>query len=217
MTRDTETPTDDGTDHDDHDDRDGGAATPPEGTPPAADPDPADPDGPAPGAPTPPDPPTPSDRSAADPEGVLTPADLERVARQVRELDDERVLVPTDGDDPTAGAATDGRPATGSGPRDDRSSGSGQRSRPEDGDRPVTTGAPGGVTGASLDAEAPYAVDVMVRTDHGPAAESFGSNDVRVVFEELLRWYAGRIDPGRDPERVLEVLLAASDLDVSVG
>jgi hypothetical protein len=36
-----------------------------------------------------------------------------------------------------------------------------------------------------------------------------------LVFEEFLRWYAGRVDPERDPESVLEVLLAASDLDVT--
>ena len=157
-----------------------------------------------------PDPPTPSGPStdADDPEGVLTPADLERVARQVRELDDERVLVPTDGADPER---PDRPGSPGREPRDGRSS------RPEgpDGNPAGTADASSKLTGASLDPETAYAVDITVRTDHGLAAESFGSNDVRVVFEELLRWYAGRIEPDRDPETVLAVLLAASDLDVT--
>jgi hypothetical protein len=165
-----------------------------------------------------PDPPTPSGPStdADDPEGVLTPADLERVARQVRELDDERVLVPTDGTDPGrpdrsgSGSVSSGRES-----RDEPHGGRESRPGGSDGNPAGTADASSGLKGASLDPETAYAVDVTVRTDRGLAAESFGSNDVRVVFEELLRWYAGRIEPDRDPETVLAVLLAASDLDVT--
>jgi hypothetical protein len=164
---------------------------------------------------TPPDPPTPSDpaASAADPDGVLSPSDLERVARQLRKLDDERVVVPTDGD-PTG---TDDGSGSTANPRSDRSSERASQSWEDPGD----TGAPPdgpegrGVPGTGPDPGAAYAVDVAVRTDRGRATESFRSNDVRVVFEEFLRWYAGRVDPERDPESVLEVLLAASDLDVT--
>ena len=149
---------------------------------------------------------------SVDPEGVLTPADLERAARRLRELDDERVLVPTDGSPPET---DEGSLPSGPGQRGDRVPEREPRPREGDGDAAASTDAPAGLAEASLEAETAYAVDVVVRTDHGPAAESFRSNDVRVVFEELLRWYTGRIEPGRDPEAVLEVLLAASDLDAT--
>jgi hypothetical protein len=191
MTRDRDT-TDDGTAHDDHRgaDHDADAGTAPDDTG-----GPTDGDGPAvptdtdPSAGTTPDPPVPSEAEAdADPEGVLTPADLERVARQVRELDEDRVVVPTDGDDPG--------PESGAPSPDSASA-----ERPD---------------GASPESGAAYAVDVTVRTDRGVASESFGSNDLRVVFEAFLRWYAGRIDPDAPPERVVRVLLAASELDVEI-
>ena len=199
MTRNRDT-TDDGTAHDDHRGADHDAAA---GTAPGDTAGPTDGDGPAvptdgpavptdtdPSVGTTPDPPVPSETEAdADPEGVLTAEDLERVARQVRELDEDRVVVPTDGDDP--------EPASGN-----PSPGSASAGRPD---------------GASPGSGTAYAVDVTVRTDHGVAGESFGSNDLRVVFEEFLRWYAGRIDPDVPPERVLRVLLAASDLDVTVS
>ncbi|MEF8841533.1 MAG: hypothetical protein V5A62_07880 [Haloarculaceae archaeon] len=137
----------------------------------------------------------------------MTPADLERVARQVRELDDERVLVPTGG--------TDTAPSSGADPDDDRHPEPESPPRRDGGDVAVSADAPGGLTGASLEAETAYAVDVTVRTDRGLAAESFRSNDVRVVFEDLLRWYAGRVEPERDPETVVGLLLAASDIDVT--
>lgn len=183
-------------------------------------------DGSASGSRVPPDPPTLSDPSAdaaANPAGVLTLDDLERAARGLRELDDERVVVPT-GDDPPASDAPD-PDRTGhaghAGPRDEHPPGG----HPRDGDAAPATGATNGADGSvglagptgHTEAETAYAVDVAVRTDHGPASESFRSNDVRVIFEELLRWYAGRIDPGRDPEAVLAVLLAASDLDVDAA
>jgi hypothetical protein len=236
MTRETETPTtDDRTDTDhrraDQGDRprgDGDGSSPHDGPPadvttsegigsaPPDDPEP----GPVSG--TAPDPPTPADPSAgtgvdADPEGVLTPADQERVAERVRELDDERVLVPTDSADGSDGRhGPEASPTSGAGPRDGPPSGG--ESRPGgSGEAPSGATDPlDGSTGTAIDGEAAYAVDVTVRTDHGLAAESFRSNDVRVAFEELLRWYAGRIDPATDPERVLEVLLAGSDLDVTV-
>jgi hypothetical protein len=204
MTRETETDTEmelDAEPTDDHADREDGDGSPPvDGIRTGVDPDP----------PTPSDPPTDAD----DPEGVLTPADLERVARQVRELDDERVLVPTDGADPER---PDRPGSPGRVPREDTHDGRDSRPEGPDGNPAGAADASSGLTGTSLDPETAYAVDITVRTDHGLAAESFGSNDVRVVFEELLRWYAGRIEPDRDPETVLAVLLAASDLDVRVS
>ena len=168
----------------------------------------------------------------AEPEGVLTPEDLERVARQVRELDEDRVVVPTDGDDTgpgseesspdprprsetpapdtapgSGGTSTDGVPGSGESSPDTAPAQAERSPDRSGGDRPEPTEPAAG---------AAYAAEVTVRTDQGLASESFGSNDLRVVFEAFLRWYAGRIDPDAPPERVLRVLLAASDLDVAV-
>jgi hypothetical protein len=194
----------------DHGEGDGHVEPDAEGTRPAdpsADPDErAAPDGPAEDdeladavPPEFPRPPQPSDDATADPDGVLTPADLERVAEQVRELDDERVLVPTDSAAPAPDDA------------------SGDRSPDARRGRPSPASNDTGPTEPTIETEAAYAVDVTVRTDHGVAADSFRSNDVRTVFESLLRWYAGRIDPDSDPETVVRVLLSASDLDLEVG
>ncbi|MFC6940927.1 hypothetical protein ACFQE8_13310 [Salinirubellus sp. GCM10025818] len=235
MTRDEDAETtDDRTDRDDRRDDHGetggplppeagttdedGSEVPPEAEPAAdLDPDPTvgSENGSASGPRTPPDPPIPSDPAAdaADPDGVLSPSDLERVARQLRKLDDERVVVPTDGN---ATGTDDGSGSTAN-PRSDRSSERAPRSPNDRGEAGASPDGRGGqaVPGTDPDPGAAYAVDVAVRTDHGRATESFRSNDVRVVFEEFLRWYAGRVDPDRDPESVLEVLLAASDLDVT--
>lgn len=163
-----------------------------------------------------PEPPRPSDDAAADPDGVLTPADLERVAEQVRQLDEERVLVPTDSADSTPDdGGTERSPDP---PRGRPSEGGAEPGRTDDfgppGDASASNGT--GRTGPTIEDGAAYAVDVTVRTDHGVAADSFRSNDVRTVFESLLRWYAERIDPNSDPETVVGVLLSASDLDVEV-
>jgi len=42
---------------------------------------------------------------------------------------------------------------------------------------------------------------------------SVASNDVSEAFEELVRWYASQVAPNEDPAAVVDVLLAASDLD----
>lgn len=213
MTSETDT-NDDRTDHDHPDDSQGSRGPPGE---PAPLDDHADVDEPVDAVPPElPNPPQPSDDAAADPDGVLTPADLERVAEQVRRLDDERVLVPTESADavPDDGGAerspdpSRGRPSEG-GAEPERTDDSGPP-----GDASASNGT--GRTGPTIEGEAAYAVDVTVRTDHGVAADSFRSNDVRTVFESLLRWYAGRIDPDSDPETVVGVLLSASDLDLDV-
>jgi hypothetical protein len=147
--------------------------------------------------------------AGADSEGVLTPSDLERVTERVRELDDHRVLVPVDRSDATTDSVADGPWGA---PERDRAD-TDTRTGDVNGD-PTTEPEASGLNGPSIEAKTAYAVDIAVKTDHGMAANTFRSNDIRTVFEELLRWYAARIDPDVDPGVVLKVLLSASDLDL---
>lgn len=146
---------------------------------------------------------------AADPEGVLTPSDLERVTERVRELDDDRVLVPVDRGDATTDSVGDGPWGD---PERDRA-GTDTRAGGRNGDL-TTESEACGLKGSSSEAKTAYAVDIAVKTDHGVAGNTFRSNDIRTVFEELLRWYAARVDPDVDPGVVLKVLLSDSDLDL---
>lgn len=67
--------------------------------------------------------------------------------------------------------------------------------------------------GTAADSRGRYTVDVTAKTDSGVASHSIASNDVSETFEGLVRWYASQVAPDEDPAAVVDVLLAASDLD----
>lgn len=67
--------------------------------------------------------------------------------------------------------------------------------------------------GTAADSRGRYTVDVTAKTDSGVASHSVASNDVSETFEGLVRWYASQVAPDEDPAEVVDVLLAASDLD----
>ncbi len=53
-----------------------------------------------------------------------------------------------------------------------------------------------------------------MKTDGEIAHHRATSNDVREVFVDLLTWYAGQLDDDMSPSEALQVMLAASDLEV---
>jgi hypothetical protein len=59
-----------------------------------------------------------------------------------------------------------------------------------------------------------FGLDVAVTVSGSTTEETFTSNDIRVVFADFLRWYAGEVDPSRPPEEVLATLITASELDL---
>jgi hypothetical protein len=61
-----------------------------------------------------------------------------------------------------------------------------------------------------------YAVDVAAKVDGGVAETRIGSDSIVETFEETLLWYADQIDDSTPPEEVIRILLAESDLDVSL-
>ncbi|ELY53218.1 DUF7500 family protein [Natronolimnohabitans innermongolicus] len=60
----------------------------------------------------------------------------------------------------------------------------------------------------------PHGVDITLKTDGEIAHHYATSNDVREVFVDLLTWYADQLDDDVSPEEALQVMLAASDLEV---
>lgn len=131
------------------------------------------------------------------PEGVLTPDELELPDDHVTELDEGRYLVRSDGDARDDGAS-EAPPVDAANDRDP----------PTAGDRNVEP------ADLRLDCEEAYAIAAQVKTDRGTGQRTVRSNDVSEVFEEFVRWYAGRVAPDRSPEEVLAVLVQSSDLAV---
>lgn len=64
------------------------------------------------------------------------------------------------------------------------------------------------------DASEPHGVDIALKTDGEIAHHRVTSHDVREVFVDLLTWYAGQLDDDMSPSEALQVMLAASDLEV---
>lgn len=67
---------------------------------------------------------------------------------------------------------------------------------------------------ALADAPEPHGVDITLKTDGEIAHHRATSNDVREVFVDLLTWYASQLDDDMSPSEALQVMLAASDLEV---
>ena len=60
----------------------------------------------------------------------------------------------------------------------------------------------------------PHGVDITLKTDGEIAHHRATSHDVREVFVGLLTWYANQLDDDMSPSEALQVMLAASDLEV---
>ena len=124
-------------------------------------------------------------------EGVLTPEELSLETDAVDELEENRFLVRSEGDDPSSEAPstvlTDGR-------------GGVERSSAE--------------IGSDLaDAPEPHAVDIALKVDGEVARHRAASSDVREVFAELLTWYATQLDDDLSPEATLRLMLEHADLE----
>ncbi|WP_435334696.1 DUF7500 family protein [Haloarchaeobius sp. TZWWS8] len=141
-------------------------------------------------------------------DGILSPEDLALDEDHVTALDENRLVV-------SARTARSETPHGG----DARLSAADSTIIPDvdeaaDADGPqATTGspAPADVLGES---SARYGVDLTVKTDDGIAHETMTSDDIREVFERMLRWYAGQLDDELEPEETLSLLLDASGLEL---
>ncbi|MFC7177023.1 DUF7500 family protein [Halosegnis marinus] len=123
------------------------------------------------------------------PEGVLSPDDLDSTDDRLRELDGDRYVVTTDGDDDDVDP-TDTEPS----PPPDADDGSMEQTLP----------APDGA----------YGVVGRGRIDGDEVAVAVESNDVAETFESLVRWYAGAVAPDVPPEEAVAVLLDNADIAV---
>lgn len=80
-----------------------------------------------------------------------------------------------------------------------------------------SNGAPKAWAAPVADATERFAVDVVAKTDHGVDRTLLRSNDLRRVFEGMLRWFGARVDPEAPPAEVVDVLLAATDFQAAPG
>jgi hypothetical protein len=134
------------------------------------------------------------------PDGVLSPDELEPDDDRLRQLDERRYVISTDGepgDEPGARSTPD---VAADGAHEDRP--------PED------TGPSEGPL--DLDAlDGAYALAIRARTD-GAAVEDcrIDTDDVSVAFESLLRWYADQVAEDTPHEEVLAVLLQHTDIQL---
>lgn len=141
---------------------------------------------------------TPSADRSPHEDGILTPEQLAQTRRELRELDEGRAVVPTDADaSAETDADTDGQSPTEAVETREPVR---QESDPE--------------TGAHSMPTHEFGLDVAVTASGSTAEATFASNDIRVVFADFLRWYAGEVDPSRPPEEVLATLITASELDL---
>lgn len=139
-------------------------------------------------------------------EGVLEPDELDVERREeVREIGDNRYIVSTDED----GGGGDSPPPEAPDPSAERR---------EPGEEPTEPSARAPAADptplAALDER--YVVDVTAKVDGGVAETRIGSDSIVETFEETLLWYADQIDDSTPPEEVIRILLAESDLDVSL-
>lgn len=166
-----------------------------------------------------------------DDEGVLSPDDLELPDDDVTELDEDRMVVHPDSDgegvpeasdrslpDSTAGSDEhEGREPDERGRHEEPA----VRAEREEPDAQGVREERDSTDGTALlrdaaDVSEAYALAVGAKTEAGLDEMTVRSNDVGRTFESFLRWYAGQVAPGRDPEEVLRVLVSASNLDAEV-
>jgi len=145
-------------------------------------------------------------------EGVLEPDELEVEGREeVEPIGENRYVVSTDGE-------SEGGKGSGSSQSDRAESKTEQAPAPEP-TSPPSSPDPGTSTGPSTPLAAVgerYAVDVAAKVDGGVADVRIGSDSIVETFEEMLLWYASQVDDSTPPEEVIRILLAESDLDVSL-
>ncbi|WP_254762000.1 DUF7500 family protein [Natrinema marinum] len=140
-------------------------------------------------------------------DGVLVPDDLRLEDDRVDELGENRFLVRSEESGPNRTANSAALEAAATPPAGDRPAGDG---RGEGDDHARTHRA----DHALADASEPHGVDITLKTDGELAHHRATSNDVREVFVDLLTWYAGQLDDDMSPSEALQVMLAASDLEV---
>ncbi|SDK84815.1 DUF7500 family protein [Natronorubrum texcoconense] len=135
-------------------------------------------------------------------DGILTPEELQLEDDNVAKLSENRYLVRSDG----AGATAE-MPAADAAANitDADSSPAHLESTPSDQSADTSL----------AEAADPHGVEITLKTDGELAHHRATSHDVREVFVELLTWYAGQLDDDMSPSEALQVMLAASDLDVA--
>jgi hypothetical protein len=62
--------------------------------------------------------------------------------------------------------------------------------------------------------EANYVVDIEISVEGHISNYRTASDDIVSVFSDLVRWYATQVDGDLDPSRVLQILIAESDLSI---
>lgn len=138
-------------------------------------------------------------------DGILSPDELQLDDTNVAELGENRFLVRSDESDSAADPRTEGvTPPAGPDTPDPLTE---LEREPADSDA---------VPASQRLAGAPesHGVDITLKTDGEIAHHRATSNDVREVFVDLLTWYAGQLDEDMSPSEALQVMLAASDLEV---
>lgn len=145
-----------------------------------------------------------------NPEGGLTPTDLEPSNEHVRQLDDGRRVVNTDGGD---AVPPDGGP-------EPQPAGS-HEVHGHDGQSGVET-VPGAETapGAHADVAALTGAHALVagaRADDTEDTVVADTDDVSEAFESLVCWYADTVAEDQRPETVLAGLLEHTALDIEVS
>lgn len=63
--------------------------------------------------------------------------------------------------------------------------------------------------------ESAYFVSLAARTDEGTFDTRIEGDDIGAVCASMLRWYARRVSPHDDPQKVLSVLLSRAELDLT--
>ena len=139
-------------------------------------------------------------------EGILTPEDIRVEDRdEVKPLGENRFVV----------SAGDGDAEAAEHPEDE----GGERTR--DGKSPDASspadvpGEPAERTPLGAVAEQ-YGIDVRIKVDDDVRTDRITSDNIVEVFEELLLAYANSVDESTSADEVLRILLAESDLDVSI-
>ena len=160
------------------------------------------------------------DEPAEPDEAVLEPDELEVEHREeVQEIGENRYVVSTDEDGGDGGGnrrEPDRAPSgqtTPTGPEN--------RPRPRQGADPASTepSEPTVSTGSRTPLAAVgdrYAVDIAAKVDGSVDDSRIGSDSIVETFERTLLWYASQVDDSTPPEEVIRILLAESDLDVSL-
>ncbi len=159
------------------------------------------------------------DEPAEPEEGVLEPDELEVERREeVQELGENRYIVSTDDDEGDDDGRTrrDQEPAPSG-----RTPPTGPEDRPRPGADPASTElseptVPSGSRTPLVAVGERYAVDIAAKVDGSVDDRRLGSDSIVETFEETLVWYARQVDDSTPPEEVIRILLAESDLDVSL-